>query len=363
MLDLVLRDVTFRHRDGFALAGISLSIDGSTHLALTGPAGCGTSTIARLIAGELRPESGEILIGPHVVNTIRKERRPLLFVDSRIDVAGRWSVEHALVAAVRTRKLDRIDRRRELLLAVEQWGLGDHLPRRIDSLSATESTRVHLARIELLRPALLVADRLLERVSPSARVALADQLFRTLRVHGTTVVSIPSAHNELAFSDQVAVIDGGLVAQKGYVTEIHRQPLTRSAAEATGECDAIPIEIHGTRVDSAIGSWPVDPPPFQGSGVAIVRPSHFQAAARGEESDFIFGVEEAGVSEGRWVARGLVSGGISLRVELPLEADVHKGRLFPLRYDPRQFLLLARAGEERRSYVPTDVVPPMSESR
>ena len=66
-------------------------------------------------------------------------------------------------------------------------------------------------------------------------------------------------------------------------------------------------------------------PPFQGAGVAIVRPSHFSAAARGEESDMLFGVEEAGVAAGRWLLRGLVSGATSLRVELPLDAAGHEG--------------------------------------
>lgn len=363
MLDLILRDVTFRYRDGFALEDVSLSVQGSTHVAVTGPASCGTSTLARLIAGELEPASGEIMIGQRVVNTIRRDRRPLLFAGSRIDVPGRWSVEHALVAAVRSRKLDRIDRRREFLLAVEQWDLGSLLARRIDSLSATERSRVHLARVDLLRPALFVADRLFESVSPAARVSLADQFFRTLRVHGTTVVNIPSTHDELAFSERVAVLDRGRLVQHGSIAEIHRSPRSHAAAIATGECDAIPVTIRGAEVESAIGSWRLESPPFQGNGVAIVRPSHFEPAPRGEESDLIFGIEEAGIAGGRWLARGYVSGGITLRVELPLDADVHKGKLFPLRYDPRQFLLLARAEEEQHSFTPSDAIPPMSESR
>ena len=133
---------------------------------------------------------------------------------------------------------------------------------------------------------------------------------------------------------------------------------------AIGEVDAIPVTIRGNSVESVIGSWTVESPPFQGSGVALVRPGDFAPALAGEDSDVIFGVEEAGFSGGRWIARGMLSGGVSLRVELPAGANVHKGRLLALRYDPSRFTLIEREhGAVLQTTVPTDVVPPMRETR
>jgi hypothetical protein len=125
----------------------------------------------------------------------------------------------------------------------------------------------------------------------------------------------------------------------------------------------VPVTIRGTAVTSVIGDWEVDPPPFQGSGVALVRPADFVPAKSGEDSDLIFGVEEAGFADGRWIAHGILSGGVTLRVELPRDAVVHKGRLIALRYDPTRFRLLPRALEPLRATVPTDVVPSMADSR
>ena len=45
---------------------------------------------------------------------------------------------------------------------------------------------------------------------------------------------------------------------------------------------------------------------IQGSGVALVRPTDFAPAGAGEDSDVIFGVEEAGFADGRWRARGML---------------------------------------------------------
>lgn len=363
MLDVAVRNLTFRHESGFALRDVTLTFAHSTHTAVIGPPACGATTLLRLIAGTLRPQSGEIVLGQRRVNEVKAVRRPLLFVTSALDVPGRWSVQHGLVAAVRTRTLDRQDRHREYALAAETWALEPLLERRIDTLSSTEAMRVQLARIELLRPAILLADRLFDSVSAAARTSLADAFYRTMRIFGTTVVSVPSSQDELAFTDDVVLLENGQLIQRGRVAEIFAEPVNDAAALATGDVDVVPITIRGNTVESVIGAWEIDPAPFQGSGVALVRPADFVVARPGEDSDLIFGVEEAGFADGRWIAHGVLSGGVTLRVELPRDAVVHKGRLMALRYDPARFRLLPRATEPLRATVPTDVVPPMAETR
>lgn len=363
MLDIILRNVAFRYPDGFALRNVTHTFARNTHTALAGAAGCGTSTLLRLIAGTLRSESGDIILGQRRINDVKAAHRPLLFVTSEIEVPGRWSVQHALVAAVRGRTLDRQDRYREIELAVTQWQLGFLLERRIDRLCATELARVQCARIELLRPAIVLADRMFESVSPAARTSLANDFSRTLRVMGATVIAAPSSRDELAFTDAVVVLDAGRVVQSGSTNEVYARPENDAAAVAVGEADLVPVTIRGTQVESVIGAWEVDPAPFQGSGVALVRPGDFTPALPGEESDLIFNVEEAGFRDGRWMARGVLSGGVTLRIELPREARVHKGRLLALRYDPTRFRLLPRQTEALPASVPTDVVPLMKDSR
>jgi len=363
VLDLALRSVTFRYDGGFALRDVDLTFPRSTHTAIIGPPACGASTLLRVLAGSLRPQTGEVVFGQRRVNEVKAANRPLLFATSEIDVSGRWSVQHALIAAVRTRSLDREDRHHELMLAAEKWELLALLERRMATLSSTEGARVQCARIELLRPAILIADRMLEKVNPSVASGIADALHRTLRVHGTTVIFAPATRGELALTDAVVVLQEGRVVQSGSAAEVFARPENEASGVAMGEVDEIPIEIRGNVVESVIGSWEISAPPFQGTGIALVRPSDFAPARAGEDSDLIFGVEEAGFTDGRWIARGVLSGGVTLRVELPFDAGIHKGRLLALRYDPARFTLLPRQRAPLQTSVPTDVVPPMRESR
>ncbi|HSY51290.1 MAG TPA: ATP-binding cassette domain-containing protein [Thermoanaerobaculia bacterium] len=345
MLDVSLHDLSFSYA-GFALRDVTLTFARSTHTAVVGPAGCGASTLLRVIAGELRPESGEVRIGSRVVNELRRRRRPLLFTAAAIDAPGRWSVRHLLVAAARQRSIDREDRQHEVELAVIKWKLSALLDRRIDTLSSTEGTRANLARIEILKPAILIADRILEPVNPSERVDLADDLYRTLRVLGTTVITAPSSLVELGATDQVVVLDRGRVVQVGIPSEIYGDPQSAVAAAATGDVSIVPITIRGSEVESIIGSWEITPPPFQGSGVALIRPDDFSVAGAGEGSDLIFSVEEASFYGGAWHVRGVLSGAFLLRITLPGSVSVHKGKLMALRYDPRRFRLIRAKDEE-----------------
>ena len=301
-------------------------------------------------------------IGTRDVTALRASKRPLLFVTSALDVPRRWSVQHALVAAVRTRSLDRVDRQHEYDLAVEKWRLGDLVRRDVATLSHSEGTMLNLASIELRRPAIVVADRLFERVNPSMLTPIADEFHRTLRVLGTTMIAAPSTHLELGWVDRVVVLHAGQVVQEGTPAAVYAAPVDAAAARATGEVTEVPIVIRGREVESPIGAWSVEAPPFEGNGIALVRPDAFAIAAAGEDSDLIFGVEEATFRGGRWLLRGLVSGGVELRVEVAGDTNPRKGKLLALRYDPSRFRLIP-AEHGGLKTIPTDAIPPLRETR
>ncbi len=322
-----------------AVQGLTLTFPKSTHTAIAGPPASGASTLLRVIAGDAR---GTVRIGARDVSALRRSSRPLLYVTSSLDAPERWSLRHLLIAAVRARTLDREDRHHEYELAVDKWRLGALLDRRLGTLSSTERTLANLARIELLKPAILVADRLLEQANPSAVARLADDIHRTLRVAGTTVISAPSSPVELGLCDRVVVLDGGRVVQEGVPSEVFGAPASEAAAVATGDVNVIPIEIRGRTVTSPIGTWETEAS-FEGAGVALARPDDFAVAARGEDSDLIFGIEEASFRDGRWHLAGILTGGLILRVVVPRDTAVHKGKLLALRYDPARFLHLRKS--------------------
>src|SRR5947209_169426 len=335
MLEISLSAVSAR-----VLQDVTLTVAAGTHAAIVGPPGAGASTLLRLVAGDLPPDSGHVRIGTRVINDLSRRKRPLLYATSSLEAPGRWSVQHLLIAAARTRSLDRIDRQREVELAAKKWRLDGLVGRRLNALSSSEAAAANLARIELLRPGILVADRLLEHLNPSVLPSICDELYRTLRVLGATVLVAPASPFELGMVDKLIVLDGGRVVQEGVPSHVFRQPATVAAAQSTGEVNIIPVTIRGREVESVIGAWSVDVPPFEGEGLALARPDDFTVAVAGEESDVILAVEEASFYGGAWHVRGILTGAVMLHVELPREASVHKGKLLALRYDASRLRLV-----------------------
>ena len=60
---LEARDVKFGYKKAtFVLNGVNLSVDEGESIALVGPSGCGKSTLSQILAGYLKPWSGEVLL-------------------------------------------------------------------------------------------------------------------------------------------------------------------------------------------------------------------------------------------------------------------------------------------------------------
>ncbi|MDR1953544.1 MAG: ABC transporter ATP-binding protein [Clostridiales Family XIII bacterium] len=61
---LEAKNVSFRYakKDEFILEHFNLEVRAGERVALVGPSGCGKTTLAKILAGYLRPSSGEVLV-------------------------------------------------------------------------------------------------------------------------------------------------------------------------------------------------------------------------------------------------------------------------------------------------------------
>ncbi len=188
---------------------------GGVHV-LVGDNGAGKTTLLRVVAGLLRPLSGQVEVlgadihampGRRRLEWLRQTvfcmQRPYLFNTTVLR-----NVEYGL----RCRGTSRHEREARCIDAIEAVGLAGFEPRRTSSLSGGEAQRVAIARALVLAPALVLLDEPVAHVDHASR-ALVEQAIARLHAEGSTVV-VATHQLEQAYhlSASVTRLDRGRVA-------------------------------------------------------------------------------------------------------------------------------------------------------
>ncbi|HEX8169824.1 MAG TPA: ATP-binding cassette domain-containing protein [Thermoanaerobaculia bacterium] len=186
-----------------ALDDVSLEIAAGEIVALAGENGAGKTTIMRIAAGELAPDSGSVerdgrveLVHQHflLVNELTIAENLALTDRARFRFATRSALQ---------REAERIIERSGIALA--------NVSRRVEELSVGEKSKLELIKAIAKQPSTLILDEPTSVLTPSE----SEELFRVMRrlaANGTAVVFISHKLPEvLAVARRFVVMRGGRV--------------------------------------------------------------------------------------------------------------------------------------------------------
>ena len=238
---LELKNIRYTVEDGRVdiLNDVSFSVDEGRFVVITGPNGSGKSTVAKLIAGVLRPASGSILLNGEDITDL--------------DVTGRArrGISYALQQPVRFKGIQVIDLLRiaagrdltvsESCAYLSRVGLcaRDYVNREVNaSLSGGELKRIEIATILARGTRLSIFDE------PEAGIDLWSfqnliRVFESMRdsIEGSSILVISHQERILEIADEILVVADGRIANQGPREEILPTLIGTSAA-LTG-CDRL----------------------------------------------------------------------------------------------------------------------------
>ncbi|MDD3277276.1 MAG: ATP-binding cassette domain-containing protein [Lachnospiraceae bacterium] len=221
---LELRDVTYEVDDNNdnkeILKGINLKID-EHFIAITGPNGGGKSTLAKMIAGIIRPTSGQILLDGEDItelNITERANRGISFAFQQpVHFKGLTVKDMISIAAGRDMSVNDIcDILSEVGLCAREY-----IDREINSsLSGGELKRIEIAMIAARGTKLSIFDE------PEAGIDLWSfnsliKVFEKMRdeINGTILI-ISHQERILNIADKIVVIADGKVEQFGPKEEV-----------------------------------------------------------------------------------------------------------------------------------------------
>jgi iron(III) transport system ATP-binding protein len=229
-----------------AVKDVSFAVTRGTMVSLLGPSGCGKTTSLRCIAGLETPTAGSITIGGVTVSDVARgievppDKRSIGMVFQSYAVWPHMTVFKNVAFPLKYRKEGKqsVEERVQNVLALV--GLSDFIYRPATNLSGGQQQRVALARALVAEPQLVLFDEPLSNLDAKLRERMRVELLALQqRLRFTAIYVTHDQQEALALSDQMVIMDQGIICQKGAPLEVFKSPQTPFVADFMGGSNLI----------------------------------------------------------------------------------------------------------------------------
>ena len=224
-------DVSFDHPLRSFRAALDLTVGPGETFALVGPSGAGKTTVLRVVAGLLRPQTGRVALD----GTAWLDTTAGLCVDPDRRSVGLVFQEYALFPHLSVEANVRFGGRGRASELMDRFRIGHLAKARPEELSGGERQRVALARALSRDPAVLLLDEPMAALDTHTRAGVRAELQELLRGLGLpTILVTHDFEDAAALADRVGVISEGRLLQVGAPDELVAAPGDAFVASFTG---------------------------------------------------------------------------------------------------------------------------------
>lgn len=185
------------------LDNVSFTINDGEFVFLVGKTGAGKSSAIKLLTGEIKPTSGDVILDGIIVNSLRRSKIPYLrraqgvvFQDFRL-LPNKTVYENVAFAMEIIGKRKK-EIKRKVPKILELVGLSDRAKNYPNEISGGEQQRVSIARALVNSPSLIIADEPTGNLDVETSNEVM-KLFDEINKMGTTIVMV--THSEKIVND------------------------------------------------------------------------------------------------------------------------------------------------------------------
>ncbi|MGA3097362.1 MAG: ABC transporter ATP-binding protein [Bryobacteraceae bacterium] len=206
-----------------AVDGVSLRAGKGEIIGLLGPNGAGKTTTVSMIAGLLRPDSGEVLIGGRRLHGDTDPlKREIGLAPQDLGLYEELSARDNLALFGALYNLGGAELKRAMGRVLELVGLADRAKDKVAGFSGGMKRRLNMAAALLHDPQVLLLDEPTVGVDPQSRNAIFDNL-ETLRQAGKTLLYTTHYMEEAErLCDRLVIVDHGKVVADDTLQGLHK---------------------------------------------------------------------------------------------------------------------------------------------
>lgn len=213
------------------IADVSFTINQGEIFVVMGLSGSGKSTLLRCINRLITPTRGQIYLDDEDIAHVDEKRirqirlTKVSMVFQHFGLFPHRTVADNVEYGLKLRGMNKTQRRRKALEALEVVGLAQWADYRPDTLSGGMQQRVGLARALATDAEILLMDEAFSALDPLTRREMQNELLRLQKELNKTIVFITHDTQEaLKLGDRIAVMKEGVIVQIGTPEELLNQP-------------------------------------------------------------------------------------------------------------------------------------------
>ena len=218
-----------------ALKDISLTIPDGEIYGIIGMSGAGKSTLVRCINMLERPTSGDILIDSKSMTELsqkelREKRRDITMIFQGFNLLMQRNCLKNVCFPLELAGVKKAEAEKRAAELLELVGLGDKFKSYPAQLSGGQQQRVAIARALATHPKILLCDEATSALDPQTTQSILS-LIRDIHDRlGITVIIITHQMSVVEqICTRVAILDGGVVAEEGAVSDVFSSPKSEAA--------------------------------------------------------------------------------------------------------------------------------------
>ncbi|MCQ2435724.1 MAG: energy-coupling factor transporter ATPase [Clostridia bacterium] len=210
-----------------ALDGVSIELDEGMTIGIIGHTGSGKSTMAQVMNGLIKPDSGDVYIHGENIWADPKNIKKYRFIAGLVFQYPEYqlfeeTVYKDIAFGPKNMGLDDAEIDARIKWAAGTVGItADLLNKSPFDLSGGQKRRVAIAGIVAMRPSIMILDEPAAGLDPRGRDEILSNIIRYQRESSSTVIMISHSMEDMArYCDKILVMNHGKVFRYGTPAEI-----------------------------------------------------------------------------------------------------------------------------------------------
>ncbi len=225
---LEVEGISKRFRGLQAVDSVTFSVPKGGIVALIGPNGAGKTTTFNLIAGAIRPDSGQVRLDGADITGFRADRACHAGIARTFQLVkpfgGLSVLENVTVGALRA-SANMAAARQAAFAILERLGLADKAEIAAKSLTLPERKRLETARALATKPKILLLDEVMAGLRPTEIDAMVKTFADLARETGIAILLTEHVMRAvMALAEHIVVLHHGQKISEGPPQQVSRDP-------------------------------------------------------------------------------------------------------------------------------------------